>query len=102
MSDRLSQKLRHVYSQRLHLRLTNVVQKRLIEHAEHRDDLFPLGLGDEFGNDPDVVERALCVSHAHSAMEPVDRAELSGVVVACTQWLVKREIVIWTHPSSPF
>ena len=81
MSDRLSQEPRHVYSQRLHLRLTDVVQERLIEHAEHWNDRTPLWLRDELGDDTNVIEQPFRIGKTHDAAQPVHRAKLARMVV---------------------
>ena len=40
-------------------------------------------MGDELGDDPNVLQRAFRVRDAHHAVEEVDRAQLARVVVPC-------------------
>lgn len=57
-------------------------QERLVHDPEDGHDVLVLGLGDELGEEADVVERALGVRVAHDAVQPVDAAQPAGVVVA--------------------
>mgnify|MGYP007051645246 CR=1 FL=1 len=59
--------------------------QRLVEDAEHHNNILPLRLRDELGEDTDVVERALSVGVTHSAIEEVEFASLATVVVSCVE-----------------
>jgi hypothetical protein len=63
-------------------RLADIRDARLVHDAEHHDDVAPLGLRDELGDDADVVQRALRVRHAHGAHHEVDLPCFAGMVVS--------------------
>jgi len=53
-----------------------------VHDTKDRDNILPLGLRDELGEDADIVQSALSVGHAHGASEEVDCPELATVVPA--------------------
>jgi hypothetical protein len=48
------------------------VTQRLVYDAEHWNDILILGLRNELRENADIVERTLCVCHAHNAVEEID------------------------------
>ena len=52
----------------------------LVSDTEHHNDVSVLGLGDELGEDADVVKRTLGVGNTHRAEEDVDLPQTAGVV----------------------
>ena len=53
---------------------------RLIHNTKHRHDILVLGLGNELGDDANVVEPTLGIGNAHNAAEEVDGPEFARVV----------------------
>lgn len=50
---------------------SNSPQQRFIHNTEYGDQVSIFGLGDEFGEDTDVIEGALGVCYSHVASEEV-------------------------------
>jgi hypothetical protein len=62
---------------------SNSSEQGLVDNAEHRDNIDPLRLGYELGNDPNIIKRTLGIGKSHDSIQKVDRAEFAGVVVSC-------------------
>jgi hypothetical protein len=53
-----------------------------VRDAKHGDDVFVLGLRDEFGDDTDIVESTLSIGKTHRAVQKTNSTKFARVVPA--------------------
>src|ERR1700729_2969918 len=76
---------------------TNGSQQGLVDHPKYRDNRLPFRLGYELGDDPDVVQGALGVGHAHHTVHEVDHTVLARMIVSCAKVYLNRPHMWYTE-----
>jgi len=54
----------------------------LVHYTKHNDDILPLRLGEELGEDTNVVEHTLSICESHGPSEEVNLTPLARMIVA--------------------
>ena len=78
--------------------LANGRTKGLVGDTEHHDNITVLRLGDELGDDTDVVECALCVGDTHRTVQNIDLTNPSRVVPAILR--ARKSVQIQVHTKT--
>ena len=62
--------------------MANCSSLGFVGYSEHNHNIAILGLRDEFGNYPNIIQGSLCICQSHRSVKHVDRTELPRVVPA--------------------